>query len=370
MFMSSHPAQAGGVQEHVLYLSKELRKNGHSVTIFGPKPKKNIYTHYRAMGEKVYFPLPTGNHGNVHILSDSDLPEVIFTQKKFDLVHIHEPYIPFAAWNVLEKAKIPKIGTFHTVWDNDSAFNMLNPFIPLFKERFSSYTQGAIFVSKITQEKWSALCDRSMVKSIIPNAVDTSLFEPEEKHNKTVKLLFVARVVFRKGLHRLLKATALLKEQNINFTLTIIGDGDEKKLDMDYVKLHKLSKHVKFLGEIRGEKRVAYFKDSDIFCAPYVNEAASISVLEAVSSGLPVVGFNIPIFSDLLKDYPGKELLVEKSEYALANALENIIKNTALAQSIKNWCLLKREVFSWTTVAKQTEELYLKVLQKYEEKNI
>ena len=370
MFMSSNPVQAGGVQEHVLFLSRELRKNGHTVTIFGPKPKKNIYKNYRAMGEKVYFPLPTGNRGNVHILNNLDHPEKVFTQKRFDIVHIHEPYIPFAAWNVLETARIPKVGTFHTAWDNESVFNILNAFIPLFKDRFSTYTQGAIFVSKITYEKWRSLCDRAMIKGIIPNAVNTAIFEPKDSINTTIRLLFVARIVQRKGLHTLLKAVALLKERKLNFNLTIIGDGDEKKSDMKYVKEYKLKKYVQFLGEIRGEKRVKYFHESDIFCAPYVNEAASISVLEAISSGLPVVGFKIPIFSDLLKDYPGKELLVDKTEQALANALEKVIKNHSLIQSIKEWCKAKRETFSWTTVAKQTEDLYYQVLEKNEKKTI
>ena len=132
----------------------------------------------------------------------------------------------------------------------------------------------------------------------------------------------------------------------------------------------KIKKCVNYLGEIKGEKRVKYFKESDIFCAPYVNEAASISILEAVSSGLPIVGYKIPLFSDLLNDYPGKELLVDKTDFALASALEKSIKNPLLIHSIKDWCLKKRETFSWSTVAKQTEEVYLEILKKYEKKDI
>ncbi|MFH0773309.1 MAG: glycosyltransferase family 4 protein [bacterium] len=370
MFMSSHPIQAGGVQEHVLYLSKELRRNGHTVTIFGPKPKKNKYTHYKVMGEKVYFPLPNGHQSNIHILGEFDKPEEVFTKKKFDILHIHEPYIPFAAWNVLENSTIPIVGTFHTVWDNESMLNILNSFIPLLKDKFSSYTHGAIFVSKITFEKWRSMCAQKMVKHIIPNAVDTSLFEPKNTINKTVKLLFVARLIHRKGLFPLLRAINILKERGLNFSLTIIGDGDEKKYNLNYIKEKKLKKYVHYLGEIRGEKRAQYFKESDIFCAPYVNEASSISVLEAVSSGLPIVGYKIPLFSDLLKDYPGKEFLVEKTDFALAHALEIAIQNPSSIQTLKKWCLEKRESFSWTTVAKQTEDLYYQVIHAYEKNHI
>lgn len=370
MFMSSNPLFTGGVQEHILNLSKELKKSGHSVTIFGPKPRKNVFSNYHAMGEKVYFPLPNGTHSNVHLLTEIDKPEDIFTKKKFDILHIHEPYIPFAAWNVLEKSSIPNIGTFHSAWDNESFFNILNPFIPLFKDSFSSHTHGAIFVSKITQEKWKSLCDKTVSKKIIPNAVDTSLFRPKMGREKTIKLLFVARIVHQKGLLHLLKALSILKERKIHFSLTIIGDGDEKANVINYIKDHKLKKYITFLGEIKGKRRVKYFMESDIFCAPYINEAASIAVLEAVSCCLPVVGYRIPLFSDLLKDYPGKELLADKTDSALAAAIEKAIKNKSLTQTIKEWCFVKRESFSWTTVAKQTEDMYYDVLKKYEKKNI
>ena len=370
MFMSSNPILAGGVQEHVLFLSQELRKKGHTVTIFGPKTKKNIYVSYKSLGEKLYFPLLNGNKANIHILRENDKPENIFIEKKFDLLHIHEPYMPFAAWNVLEKSMIPKVATFHTVWDDESMLNILNSFISLFKDRFSSFTHGAIFVSKITFEKWKSICDKRVIKTIIPNAVDTSLFEPKNTKNNVIKLLFVARIVSRKGLLPLLRAISILKEKKIEFLLTIIGDGDERELALQYIKKNKLRNYIRFLGELQGEKRLKYFKESDIFCAPYVNEASSIAILEAISSGLPVVGYKIPLFFDLLKDYPGKELLVEKTDKALAHALEKAIQNPKLMSILKDWCLQKRETFSWITVAKQTEDLYYQVLKKNGKKEV
>lgn len=367
MMTSSNPCLAGGVQEHVLSLSKELRKRGHAVTIFGPKPKgKTLFTHYRSLGEKVYFPLPNGNHSNIHLLQESDKPTAIFTKKRFDLIHIHEPYIPFAAWNVLEKIKIPVVGTFHTVWDNESFFNIFNQLIPLFSTLFSTYTQAAIFVSDICYEKWHTICNSSVLKSVIPNAVNTHLFTPKRGENKKIELLFVARLVHRKGLLRLLKALTIVKKTTNSFSLTIIGDGDERQEDFEYIRTHKLRRHITYLGEITGKKRAVYFKKADVFCAPYTNEASSLSVLEAISAGLPVVGYKIPIFSDILKDYPGKELLVEKNEEALAKGILKILSDGILRKSLKDWCNKKRGSFSWQTVAKQTEQLYYKTIEKYE----
>ena len=370
MFMSSNPIQAGGVQEHILYLSKELRKNGHLVNIFGPKPKKNIYSHYTVMGEKIYFPLPNGNHSNVHILGEFDKPEFYFNKDKYDILHIHEPYIPFAAWNVLEKSSIPIIGTFHTAWDSESIFNMFKPFIPLFKERFSLQTDGAIFVSKITFENWESLCDDKMIKRIISNAADIDSFKPKKRIHDTVHVLFAARLVRRKGVLHLLKAVEILRNRKRKFSVTIIGNGDEKDAAISFIKIHKLNKYVRYLGEIMGSKRFKYFTSADIFCAPYVNEAAPLAILEAISAGLPIVGFTNDSFKEGLLDYPAKDLLVKNNDLALANALESLILDKNRIETIKKWCLVQRNNYSWAMVAKQTEDVYFQVLKKYEEKNI
>jgi hypothetical protein len=59
MFFSSNPSSTGGVQEHVLYLSRQLRKMGHSVTIFGPEGKSSMYQDYRTIGYTIQLPLRT-----------------------------------------------------------------------------------------------------------------------------------------------------------------------------------------------------------------------------------------------------------------------------------------------------------------------
>lgn len=359
MFTSSHPGKAGGVQEHIFYLSSELRRRGHVVDIFGPKPVNNRFTNYHILGNKFMIPMPAGNDGSIHMLREQDLPERLFSDTKYDLLHMHEPYIPFAGWSVLERARIPIVSTFHTAWDDESIFNIFNGLVPLFKEQFSLHSRGAIFVSKITFEKWGEICDDTVFKQIIPNAVDTDLFRPKSKETNTpVRLLFAARIVHRKGLLKLLEALILLKKKGVPFHLTVMGDGEDRTNSLEYIKNNNLKPYITYVGEIKGEKRAKYYSNADIFCAPYVNEAASISVLEAVSAGLPVVGFNIPIFSDFLQEYPAKDLLVKKDPKMLAHALEKLIKNPARITTIKKWCISKRIHFSWKKIADQTEIVY------------
>jgi len=363
MFTSSHPGKTGGVQEHIYYLSNELRSLGHQIDIFGPEPRKNRFVNYHVMGDKFMIPLPAGNDGSIHVLKDSDKPEKIFSLQNYDMLHMHEPYIPFAGWSVLEKAKIPIVSTFHTSWDDESIFNIFNGLVPLFKDQFSLHSRGAIFVSQITFDKWGEICDDTVYKQIIPNAVDTKLFVPKRRPvNSPIEFFFAARIVHRKGLLKLLSAFSILRKKKLPFHLIIMGDGGDRSNSMDFIKNNNLTPYITYVGEIKGVERAHYYSKADVFCAPYVNEAASISVLEAVSAGLPIVGFNIPIFSDFLRDYPGKNLLVDKDQRLLASVLETLIRNPSIITEVKKWCLVKRTEFSWKNIAIKTEEVYERII--------
>ncbi|MCX6730430.1 MAG: glycosyltransferase family 4 protein [Candidatus Roizmanbacteria bacterium] len=301
MVMSSNPAIAGGVQEHVLYLSAYLRKMGHTVNIFGPEGIDHRFTHYKSISTIIDIPIPGGTYTYINALKiPLDLSSV-FSKKKFDLVHIHEPNIPSAAWTIIDQLKMPMVTTFHTAWDDVSILNLVNGVIPLFKEQFSRVVQAAIFVSSVTRARWKDICSSSVFQINIPNAVDTLSFKPKQSINTVPNILFVARLVSRKGVLHLLRALEIIKKDKIPFTATIIGDGKEKEDVLEFIKSHKLKKTVHYLGELKGSKRFKYFSAADVFCAPYVNEAAPLAILEAISAGLPIVGFINDSFKESCK---------------------------------------------------------------------
>ncbi|MCX6732671.1 MAG: glycosyltransferase family 4 protein [Candidatus Roizmanbacteria bacterium] len=372
MLFSSDPSAAGGVQEHIYHLSNELRKRGHIVDIFGPKPKPSQLDSYTSIGMSVEVPIINGNIANILLLDPKIDIDKILIDNKYDIIHAHEPYVPFAFWSIVNKLKTPCVTTFHTAWDDSSIINFINGVIPFFRDAFSKYVGGAIFVSKITQTRWKSLCDSSVKQRVLYNSVDTNTFIPKNKRTDAlIQLLFVARLVHRKGLFQLLEAVKMLKEEGVKFSLTIIGDGKEKNKMLDYIKSYKLSTHIQYLGEIKGKKRAQYYKRADIFCAPYRDEAGSITILEAISAGLPIVGFSNELFKEALKDYPNKKLLVKQNNVQqLAKAIEFLIKNENEIDRIKEWCLEKKKEFSWETIAQKTESLYYELVESYERNNI
>ena len=366
MIFSSDPSQTGGVQEHVLYLSKELKELGHKIDIFGPENNVLPYINYHPIAKVVRLPIPNGNWGNITVKND-DKHEVaeIIEKGKYDIIHIHEPYIPFINWDVYKNTTTPKIASFHTAWNDDSIINAINPFLVLFKESFSTYFKGAIFVSKIGKKRWQDLCKKNVIKKIIYNAVDNKAFKPGRKiEKKIVNLLFVGRLVNRKGLIYLLKAVKKILTINHNIKLIIIGDGPEKLKSEKYVKKNNLGKFIEFKDEIFGKERINYYQRSDIFCAPYTDEAFGITILEALSCGVPVVGFKNESFLEILKGYPYPRLFVDnRNIIELSHALKQLIISSKKRKEIRKWGIEKVKEFNWSNTARQTEEFYYRVLK-------
>lgn len=367
MFFSSNPSSTGGVQEHVMYLSDELRKRGHTVAVFGPEGKSNQYKDYHAVGYTIQVPLPNGNWASVQMSRPFTNVGSIFSEKKFDILHVHEPYIPFLAWQVVEQTQLPKVSTFHSAWDNNSVVNALNNILPMFKDKFSQNMNAAIFVSKITQKRWRGMCHKNVSQHIVYNAVDRDSFSPvARRENGKVKLLFLGRVVARKGIRYLLTAFKTIARDFPHATLEIVGGGAEVENTVNFIRKNGLSRQVSYQGEIFGLKRVPYFQTADIFCAPYFDEASPLTILEAMSCGCTIVGFRNEAVKESLRHYPAGHLLVEqRNTKALATALKRAIRDVELRKNVYGWCLKESKKYSWSQVARDTEKIYFKAIEKY-----
>jgi len=362
---SSDPSQAGGVQEHIYNLTNELAKLGHKINIFGPENNKIPFINYHPIAKAVKLPVPNGNWTNIAIKNNEKYEaSQILEKEKFHIIHIHEPYTPFVNWDIFSNTSATKVATFHTAWNNDSILNIVNPFLPLFKEIFSSYFKGVIFVSKIVKRRWQYLFKRSIIQKIIHNGIDRTFFRPAKKaKGKIINLLFVGRLVKRKGLIYLLKTLNKIVKDNLNIRLTIVGDGPEKLESEKYVKENNLSKYVRFVGEILGKERINYYQEADIFCAPYIDEAFGITVLEALSCGIPVVGFKNESFLEILKGYPYPELFVDRKNIVkFSKVLKQLINDQQKRKIIGEWGVSRVKDFDWINLAKKTEEFYYQVL--------
>jgi glycosyltransferase involved in cell wall biosynthesis len=172
--------------------------------------------------------------------------------------------------------------------------------------------------------------------AVIPNGVDSATFHPRqvgEASARPVRLLFVGRVVFQKGLDVLLAALAQLAPGN-DWHLEIIGDGDPRPaLEAEAARLG-LAGRITFAGWQRRAEIAERYRAADVFVFPSRDEGMPNVVLEAMASGLPIVATAIAGNEELVRDGENGFLIRPDDAAALAAALGRILADNARREAM------------------------------------
>jgi glycosyltransferase involved in cell wall biosynthesis len=147
---------------------------------------------------------------------------------------------------------------------------------------------------------------------VVPNGIDLGHFQnavPLERSllgfsENDILLVYAGRVAREKNMEFLLTAFAEVTPVVKNLRLLIIGDGQKQVVDDIKALPAKLgiTERVVFTGLIAYDRLPAYLAMCDIFVTASVSEVHPLSVIEAMSAGLPVVGIHSPGISDTVED--------------------------------------------------------------------
>ena len=177
---------------------------------------------------------------------------------------------------------------------------------------------------------------KSKKTSLVPRGVDTKKFSPKNKQVSLMKkfkilkteivLLTVANLSPVKGIDLLLKSFIKLSH-NYNFIrLFIVGnkDSDYGKMIEKKAKKSQFKSKIHFVGKV--DEVIDYYSIADIFILPSIKkgEGCPVSLLEAMSCGIPSIGSNVSGIKDVLDPFP--ELLFTPGDAdSLAKKVENLI---------------------------------------------
>jgi glycosyltransferase involved in cell wall biosynthesis len=177
--------------------------------------------------------------------------------------------------------------------------------------------------------------------SVIPMGVDLkNQFVPLEKRQFSSELLFVGRLVEKKGARFLLEALPSILKEYPAAKLTVVGDGQEKgnliKLTADL----GIQDQVRFVGPVANSKLPGFYQHSDIVIFPSVvaadgdREGFGLVVAEALGCTRAVVVTDLPAMQDIVTN--GKTALVvpQKSARHLAEAVNRLLKEPELARRL------------------------------------
>jgi colanic acid/amylovoran biosynthesis glycosyltransferase len=238
-------------------------------------------------------------------------PYYSFVAKKQNIAHLHAHFVTYPAllaWIISRFNKIPFSVTAHA---HDLYLNQ--DILKLFSDDAKAIVTISNFNKSFILDKlgWNATAKGKIV-SVIHCGMDLTAFDfnadkpSQYVADRKFRILSVGRLSGIKGFEYLLDALALLKQEGLEFSCQIIGDGplrQELKMQSDSLNLDGC---VIFLGAKRSEEVIAYLRDADLFvlaCATdkiEVHDGIPVAFMEAMALGVPVVGTNISGISELI----------------------------------------------------------------------
>lgn len=292
------PPEINGVSLTLEKLHNYLNLSGHHPSVIRPRRFSEPRRPELVQG----FPIPMYPKLRFGIGSPLRLYQTI-KNKMPDIIHLAtEGPLGLACLGIAKSLRIPVVSSFHTNFDlyaNDYRLGFLTSGISYYLKWFHNQTEATFAPSNACLERLQTLGYKNV--KIWTRGVDTSLFNPFQKDlnfkrklgltETDILLLYVGRLAPEKNIGALLetfkKARSTLSRQGKNLFLALVGTGP-------LVQQSDLEKTNGIIlpGELRGTVLAQWYASSDIFVFPSTSETFGNVILEAQSSGLPVLCLN------------------------------------------------------------------------------
>ena len=393
VFTDTYYPKIDGIVSSIINSTNELANKGHKIIIFAPKYQKaeTIKLHPNI---EVYrsFSFSSLSYAEVKI-SVPNIVKIMKKIKQFkpDIIHIHTPFIIGLLGIFCSKAyEVPSIGTYHTILSEQLTYLSLKRLTKLdkliekiklrrakikshkknyFSSRFKKFSKKEavkkiidLITFKAIKKKqfnktimWKISCNfynkcnlvtipsRYISKELIKygvtkpikalsNGVDIKTFSPKENYNigRVFHITHVGRVSFEKNIDVVIKSFDLLLKEKKNVLLKIVGDGPAIDSLKNLAKSLNISEKINFTGYRSGKGLVDEYHSSDIFVTASTMETQGLTILEAMSCGLPVVGVNKYAIPDLVKHGANGYLAKPFNEKEIKQYLISLIDNPSL----------------------------------------
>lgn len=346
-----------GVQQYVLTLGKWLSDQGHEVHyLVGESKRQDISNvHSLARNIKVRF---NQNRLSVPLPANRKKISALLQKLDLDVLHVQAPYSPLMAGLVMRAApkKTKIIGTFHIVpasWLQSAGARSLQ----LMSRNTLKLFDQMIAVSSAAQSFAKTVFGIDSI--IVPNVVDTKLFAHSPIQRTVPTIVFLGRLVERKGCMYLLKAVVELKKRfNGEFEVVIAGKGPLTKDLKEFAHKNNLT-NVRFLGFVAEGQKPELLAGADIAVFPSTGgESFGIVLIEAMAAGSRVVlgGDNVG-YRTVLGDHP--DLLIDpKNSKAFANRLAHFLEFEQARVDASAWARRAIKQYDVAHVGAKIIEIY------------
>lgn len=353
-----------GVQQYVLNVGAWLGSHGHEVHYLVGRTTRtdlaNVHSLSRNLavkfnGNRMSMPLPTSRRRLRAFLA----------QQQFDVLHVQVPYSPFLAGQIVLAS--PKstavVGTFH-ILPYSRLVTLANRCLALLNYRSGRRFDAMLAVSAPAQ--MFARRVYGYTAQIVPNSVNLAQFAGTNNTSPTTTIVFLGRLVERKGAQHLLRAIAFLRQQlhyQGDFRVIIGGKGELLPQLQRYVQAQQLGEIVSFAGFVAEDAKAGFLARADIAVFPSTSgESFGIVLLEAmaVARGVVLAGNN-PGYASVMPNQDQVVNPVETADFAkqLADWLQDATARSHAATLQKEYV----KQFDVTVVGQRLETIYKQALQ-------
>jgi glycosyltransferase involved in cell wall biosynthesis len=285
---------------------------------------------------------------------------------------------------------IPKVYTFYGPWHLEMATELrAKPLRPAVRGFYRLYVGLLCRVLRGWQGRVMRRCDRVIVLSkhsrkeiaaslpaikpdcvvLIPGGVDVDRFRPVEGKTAVRRrlglpeeaflLLTVRRLVPRMGVENLIHAFALLKDQGSTLHLVVGGQGRLMEALRHQAGELGLEASVTYTGFVPEDDLPAYYQAADLFVLPTAAlEGFGLPTLEALASGLPVVGTPIGSTTEILTQFDARFLAKGTTATDLAEKIveaSRILQQEDVASRARAFAVAH---YRWDSIVDRYEDLY------------
>jgi len=354
MISMDYPPVPGGISAHVRELSHALATQGHSVSVI--TRKRHNDADKSADGPIEIYRVSLNIAAFIYGLKICNFTRKLLPLINPDVIHIHG-MLPLEWYNI---DHIPLVYTNHTSGYLKRIKKGGFRRITMLKRYFNKVD---LFIAP-SRELLEIPFPIKAEKLFIPNGVDASKFLFNKTKRKQIRselniaddeILAIAtrRLVEKNGVIYLARAAKYL---NNEVRFLIIGDGPEKKKIEKEFQKHCGTKTI-FTGNKSHDEIIGYYSAADFSVLPSLMEATSISGLEAMAAGLPLIGTNIGGIPDLIEDGVNGYLCKPANPSDLAEKIKLLLKNE-LEIFGKNSRKRIEKFFDWAIISKKTYDAY------------
>jgi glycosyltransferase involved in cell wall biosynthesis len=372
--------------------STRLAEKGHKVHMLTREELiRQGYDEVKNIQEWKY---PVNNNNSLLFLKTTlsnsrRLFETLSQKFEYQVLNFHQPFSAFGILESPHSDKISKIYTCHSL--SFEEYKSRNPnkqrlidklFYPLniigrkyFESSVLKKSDFIVVLSHYTADKLYKLHGIAPHKvKVIPGGADLHRFRPS--NNKAQLrlslglpkdhfiLLTVRNLVPRMGLENLITALKIVLSHRRDLLLIIGGEGPLGPALEKHARSLGISEFIRFAGHIPDSKLPRYYQMADLFILPTRElEGFGLVTVEALASGLPVLGTPVGATKEILAKLEPDFLFDDSTPQSIANgilkALNGWATNQVVYKRISQTCRKVAEHhYSWHNHVKQLEELY------------